>query len=916
MKSIRSTLYRLITLLVLSFLAPGHVWAIQTDIIGPAGSGLFGEKVFVLPNGNFVVTDPGFDAPGPVTDVGAVHLYNGATLALISTLRGSSVDDFVGYSAPGSSVVSHGITILTNGNFVVSSSGWDNGTVEDAGAVTWCSATTGCNGVVSVANSLVGSAAFDRVGTDEYGRAVTPLTNGNYVVSSPAWSNASVGAAGAVTWSNGNGGTVGVITPNNSLVGGSLGDTIGTGIRALANGNYVVISPLWRNPSPAQVGAGAVTWGNGAGGTVGLISAANSLVGSTSNDYVGNAGVVELTNGNYVVSSPYWTNAALNIRQVGAVTWCNGMTGRAGNVSTSNSLVGGRVDDQIGSDNGGTLGLIPLKNGNYVVSSPNWDDPAGPVMEVGAVTWGNGTTGTTGVVGVANSLIGSTFQDHIGNLGSGSGSIIALTNGNYVVSSPDWNNPTGAIEDAGAVTWGNGTGGTVGPVTPANSLVGGSPQDTVGADQFLTVTGLTNGNYVVASPNWNSLSPAIADAGAVTWGNGTGGTVGLITASNSLVGTTAEDAIGRTDISNPGVVALTNGNYVVSSPAWDNPVGNIVAAGAVTWGSGAGGLVGPVTQNNSLIGGATENSVGAAGVRALSNGNYVAASPYWDNPSPAIPDVGAVTWGNGASGTVGLVTSANSLVGGGPNDSIGTDSQLQGINYITALTNGNYVVASPVWNNPSPIVGWAGAVTWGNGVGGTVGLVSSGNSLVGGTQSDLLGIYLGNLGSSGVTALTNGNYVIATETWDNPSPIIVDARSVTLGSGSGCTVGSVTSENSVIGTVTNGISSFSHEPTTNRLVVGRGASNRVTVLESPVVSISGRVTTPTGLGLRNAIVSITDSLGVRQTATTSSFGNYSFASVRKCETYLMGVSSKRYRFASRSVQANDGLTNVDFVGLE
>ena len=30
----------------------------QTDIVGPAGSEMFGTTVTVLPNGNFVVTDP------------------------------------------------------------------------------------------------------------------------------------------------------------------------------------------------------------------------------------------------------------------------------------------------------------------------------------------------------------------------------------------------------------------------------------------------------------------------------------------------------------------------------------------------------------------------------------------------------------------------------------------------------------------------------------------------------------------------------------------------------------------------------------------------------------------------------------------------------------------------------------------
>src|SRR5438445_11661629 len=45
---------------------------------------------------------------------------------------------------------------------------------------------------------------------------------------------------------------------------------------------------------------------------------------------------------------------------------------------------------------------------------------------------------------------------------------------------------------------------------------------------------------------------------------------------------------------------------------------------------------------------------------------------------------------------------------------------------------------------------------------------------------------------------------------------------------------------------------------------------------SGLVSVSGKVSTPDGRGLRNAIVTITDSLGVKRTVTTSSFGFYVF----------------------------------------
>ena len=83
-----------------------------------------------------------------------------------------------------------------------------------------------------------------------------------------------------------------------------------------------------------------------------------------------------------------------------------------------------------------------------------------------------------------------------------------------------------------------------------------------------------------------------------------------------------------------------------------------------------------------------------------------------------------------------------------------------------------------------------------------------------------------------------------------------------------------------------------------------------------LVSVSGRVTTPDGRGLRNAVVTLIDAQGVRRTATTSSFGLYSFAMVTAGQTYTVTVSSKRYRFTPQTPTVNDNVTNLDFVGLE
>lgn len=84
----------------------------------------------------------------------------------------------------------------------------------------------------------------------------------------------------------------------------------------------------------------------------------------------------------------------------------------------------------------------------------------------------------------------------------------------------------------------------------------------------------------------------------------------------------------------------------------------------------------------------------------------------------------------------------------------------------------------------------------------------------------------------------------------------------------------------------------------------------------PPVTVSGRVTTPAGLNLRNATVVLTDPQGVRRTATTSSFGIFTFNDVQTGIEYIISVSSKRYRFAPRNRIITSAIGDLDFVGLE
>lgn len=690
--------------------------ALQTDIVGPAGSGAFGEHVLVLTNGNFVVVDSKFDS-GALADVGAVALYNGATNQLISRLTGAAAGDAVGAG---------GVVEVGNSNFVVASR-YVNAA---AGAATWVSGTAGLNGVVSAANSLIGS----HPGDDVTAGGITVLTNGNYVFTGANWRNSANTPVGAATWGNGNAPLSGVVSATNSLVGTTSGDGVGLDVTALTNGNYVVISYAWKN---GGVSVGAVTWANGN------------------------------------LSGP---------RTVGPVT-------------TSNSLYGGRANDSVGL---GVPGVSALSNGNYVVSSFYWDLTA-TVTDVGAITWGNGAAigpRTTGPVSTANSLVGTTTSDLVGL-----GGVVTLGNANYVVGTPFWDN--GATKDVGAATLLHGNAATSATITGSSgfagsSLIGDVANDHVGGRIVALLGSAAAGEYVVASPGWHGA------LGAATWGSASGsGTVGVVSAANSVVGSTAGDAV-----SSGGLTPLTNGNYVVASPAWQG--GDASGHGAATLGLRGAPVIGAISANNSMVGQHPTDHVSSGGVVALATGGAVVVSPQFDNSR------GAVTWGSG-NGALGLptpfVTSANSLVGVGFGDRIGEQG-------VVALTNGNYVVLSSNWSDSiNTGARAAGAATWADGSVGIRGTISAGNSLIGPAFASSVG--------SSATPLPDGTYVVLSDSYRSGNNTI-SAATVGLVGG---TRGVPTATNTVFGPVIADFTAVSTKFTANgSIALSRAGRNLVTLL--------------------------------------------------------------------------------------
>ena len=76
------------------------------------------------------------------------------------------------------------------------------------------------------------------------------------------------------------------------------------------------------------------------------------------------------------------------------------------------------------------------------------------------------------------------------------------------------------------------------------------------------------------------------------------------------------------------------------------------------------------------------------------------------------------------------------------------------------------------------------------------------------------------------------------------------------------------------------------------------------------VSVSGRVLTGDGAGLRNAVVTLTDMSGRVRTTTTSAFGYFSFKGI-ELGTNFLDVHSKRFQYRSRVVDIKDQIADLE-----
>lgn len=758
-------------LLACGLLAATTASAQRTELVAPAGSERFGAGVRILRNGNIVV----IGCASADTGLGSVSLFR-PDGSHVSTLTGSSPGDCVGNG---------GLHEVGDHHFVVLSPNWQHGAVDDAGAVTWIDGELGLGGVVSAANSLVGSSAQDLVG-DPANQPVLVLRNGHYLVQTVRWDNGVAMDAGAVAWGDGNAGVSGAISAANALVGTRTGDVIGSvhighALHETASGDYLVRSP-WLD-GDGQVDIGALTWGSGSIGVRGEVGAHNSLLGARDHDRVGDGIPVLLAGG--TLAFPHRFVDGDGVADIGALTWTAGDAPQLGVVDGSNSLLGLHAGDQLGER------VAALANGNVALGVPKFG-----ADDLGVVVVLDGDALPIGPLDVSAGLTGSHPGDQVGNR------LEALPNGHFIVASSHWRH--GGQLRAGAVTWVDGEAGLTGPVTATNSLVGTRAGDLIGERTRV----LPGSQYVVLAPFWSSGTHS--RIGAVTVGDGAGGLSGPVSVDNSLVGGRNNDLVG-----DGGVTVLANGNIVVVSRDWAR--GDTMWAGAATWMDANAPLVGVVTEHNSLVGTAFNDGRNLR-AHALVNGHAVASAPGWDHDK--VTDVGAVTWIDGHTGLSGAIGPRNSLIGGSSGDF--PDQGLSGSHSVWPLANGHYVVNPRYWDGWDGQVGDLGAVAWVDGRRPTAETISEHNALVGTVMADQVG-----------TVNVHGvDYVVTAPGYDGAG--ILNGGVIALVRGSGPRTGLIDPGMAVFGLVTSsGIQDemrYAYDVQRDLLVVGRPAEGRVTLL--------------------------------------------------------------------------------------
>jgi len=146
-----------------------------------------------------------------------------------------------------------------------------------------------------------------------------------------------------------------------------------------------------------------LSWGDGTSGVQGALSAANSAIESDPSSGTPLLQAAPLQNGNYVIWDFLWGEGGGF--GFGASMLATGFAPTTTSPSAANSLVGSQTRDFVGGGNTAVPGVSSYPGDIYVIFSPDWAN--GSTQKAGAVTLASSTKRLIGPVTPQNSVVGS-----------------------------------------------------------------------------------------------------------------------------------------------------------------------------------------------------------------------------------------------------------------------------------------------------------------------------------------------------------------------------------------------------------------------------------------------------------------------------------------------------------------------------
>ena len=151
----------------------------------------------------------------------------------------------------------------------------------------------------------------------------------------------------------------------------------------------------------------------------------------------------------------------------------------------------------------------------------------------------------------------------------------------------------------------------------------------------------------------------------------------------------------------------------------------------------------------------------------------------------------------------------------------------------------------------------------------------------------------------------------------NNNPTSSDSGIGEIGAGTNqllITVTFTVAANAPVGATPVTLSNVNASSDAPQLFTPTATNGTVTILASTAaaVSVSGRVLTAQGRGLRNARLTLTDSSGNTRTAISTTFGYYRFDEVAAGETYILEVGSKQYSFSPQVLTVMEEISDLNF----